>query len=332
VRAIAAAVRLLTISRDTERIQSLTTIVNSIHAVVDDPYDLLHVLLAEAWTLTASHRSEQALARLQEGVNLAAERGFKSSIAVRLLIGLGNTLAVLGRYGEAIAPLSEAESMALQLDNETLMAECSTQLATAFGRLGERMSQIDWARRAFARFPAKDWSPGAIGARYELGMGLALEGRSAEARTAAVDMIQGMTNDHAPWQRQASCLCAADILALAGYPSRAIRHARSGIQEGGNRLLNESYAGQFARWTALLAAQDSVPQKGLRTLIEEFPEPRVLHAKDRTEYHAAKAYLLQKVGINPAAELRTVRDGLELLPPGVGMTIRGFGLHPDQQL
>jgi tetratricopeptide (TPR) repeat protein len=331
VQAIATAVRLLTISRDVDHIASLEGVVAAVRSAVQDPYEQLHILLADAWIHSASNHPDHALGQLQQGVSLAKDRGFRSSLTVRMLVGLGNTLAVLGRYDEALVPLLEAESMARHLDNDTLVAECSTQLATVHGRLGERLPQIDWARRASARFPTNDWSPGAMGARYELGLGLALEGRSPEAHVVASGLLKRAPADRPLWVRQAAFLCAADVLMLAGHPQRAIRSARDGLLLGDWLLLNNSYAGQFARWTAMITIQDEEPRAGLARLAAAFPNPRTLHAKDRTEFHAAKALLMQRAGIVPMAEWRAARDGLGALPPGISSAVRGFGFHPDQQ-
>ena len=330
-KAVAAAIRLLTISRDEPRIALLATVIDNMCNVAATPYERLHIVLAGAWTLNATRQPAAALGHLQMGVNLAKEHGFRSSITVRLLVGLGNTLSVLGRYREAIVPLREGERIAMHLENDTLIAECSTQLAVAYGRLGDRPAQIEWARCAIHRFPAHDRSPGALGAVYELGIGLALEGRSAEAKAVATDLTAQAPPRESGWIRQASLLCAADILNLSGHPRRASKLARAGLLEGNKGLLNESYAGQYARWVAQTSIEDEAPKAGLGRLFAEFPSPESLHVKDRAELFAARAYLTQLTGVSAGDEWQAVRGELESLPSGVSMVIRALGLHPDQQ-
>jgi DNA-binding SARP family transcriptional activator/tetratricopeptide (TPR) repeat protein len=329
-KAAATAVRLLTLSWDAARITVLDDAVRGIVDGTGEPFDELHFLLARAWTCSALGAVDESLQVLQQATALAQKHSFGSTIFVRLLVGLGNTHSVSGRYDLAIEPLETAESIARRLGNDTLMAECSTQLATAFGRLGQSPAQIDWARQANIRFPAQEWSPGTMGANYELGLGLALEGRLEEARSVAVGLLTSLPQDRPAWIRQASLLCAADVMALSGHSSRGARLARTGIEVGDGKLLNQSYAGQYARWIAHITIEDSIPEDGLRTLESQFPRIEKLHFKDRAELSAARACLRRFAGTLAAAELDDVRLGFAGLPPGISAILRGLGLHPDQ--
>jgi DNA-binding SARP family transcriptional activator/tetratricopeptide (TPR) repeat protein len=329
VNAASAAVRLLTLARAPDRITALAATLKHLEQDVIEPHDHLHLLLAKAWTQSASGANIDALDSLRLGVSLGREARMGSSILVRLLVGLGNTLAVIGQYDKAIGPLTEAEALARALDNETLIAECSIQLAVVYGRLGERSAQIDWARKASELFLANDWSPSTVGAMYELGLGLALEGRSLEARSVAVGLLTSLPSHRPSWIRQASLFCAADIMAISGHPARASRLARAALLVGDGRVLNESYAGLFARWVAQTSIEDSNPERGLSILASQI-RPETLHSKDRAEWRAARACLLKYSGFVPASEMQAARDELAGLPLGVSLTLRGLGMHPDQ--
>ena len=90
---------------------------------------------------------DRALAEVTSGVELADQAGFASSIVVRLLIGRGCILCLLGRYHDALDPTQKAMKFATRLDNRSLRAECASQLALIEGRLGNSSGQIDWVDR-----------------------------------------------------------------------------------------------------------------------------------------------------------------------------------------
>src|SRR5690606_37977211 len=98
---------------------------------------------------------------------------------------------------------------------------------------------------------------------------------------------------------------------------------------GRTHILNENYAGLFARWVARVTIEDSDPEKGLQMLSREFPIPDNLHPKDRAELRASRAGLLRFSGTLDVEEADSIRMELSTLPPGISMLLKGFGLHPD---
>jgi hypothetical protein len=165
---------------------------------------------------------------------------------------------------------------------------------------------------------------------YELGMGLAIEGRAAEAKSIATCLIAPPTLEQPVWLAQASALCAADIFALSGSASRASRVARRGIAVGGKRLLNRNYGGPFARWVAQAASEDADPARGLRELADAFPNLEGLHAKDSTEVQASRLYLQRLVGDVEETDLKAFTERLTSLPPGLSAALTGLGLLPGR--
>lgn len=326
VKAIAASVRLLSLSRDPTGFERLREAVASVTCVAEDPYEQLHLHLAEAWLLFADSAVEESLRCLEAAVSLAQKHGFESSIAVRLLVGQANVLAVLGQYEEALAPLTTAEKLASRLDNLSLLGECAIQLAVVFGRLGDRQAQVDWARRALNATLPSDWSPGAFGARYELGVGLSMQGRYHEARSVAADLTRSVDLNQAQWTTQAKLLCAADILALSGSDKRALHTARRGLEVGGGLLLDRSHAGPYARWVAVSALSAQNPTRGLEIIENVFASTRSLHAKDRAELLIAKAALLGAQGVPAFDVWKDAMAGVAALPAGIGAVLRKFGL------
>ncbi|HRP06888.1 MAG TPA: tetratricopeptide repeat protein, partial [Gemmatimonadales bacterium] len=325
-KAMAATVRMLTLSRDRGAIGRLQTSLGRLPPAISDPYDRLHVILAAAWIRTLNNEYSQALALLTDAVSIAAKDGYRSSLVARILIGQGNVMSLLGDYESALQPLEHAIALAKNLDNPTLLAECSVQLATAFGRLGRRKEQIHWASIACDRFHPDDWSPGAVGAQYELGIGMALDARAKEAKQVAESLARQALSERPGWSKQAALLCAADILALAGRPKHAMRIGAAGIAVDNEKLLDDSYAGQFSRWIALGSGATGMTLEALAILDRELPSDDILHAKDRIEVRAARAYLRGKGGGVTTQEWDQINQSLVQLPPGVSSILKGAGL------
>jgi hypothetical protein len=94
-------------------------------------------------------------------------------------------------------------------------------------------------------------------------------------------------------------------------------------------VLNESYAGLFARWVARIAVEDSNPEEGLQVLTRQFPAPQNLHPKDSLELRAAQASLHRRLGTLKETELNSIRKDLSTLPAGISTILKEVGLHPD---
>jgi hypothetical protein len=121
-------------------------------------------------------------------------------------------------------------------------------------------------------------------------------------------------------------------MALSGNHARALRLARAGLLVGGWRVLNESYAGQFARWVALVKAEHDDQRGGLEILETALPNPKSLHTKDLVELRSSQVYLKGMAGSLDVNELNDVREELAALPAGISTILRALGMHPDRWL
>jgi hypothetical protein len=162
-------------------------------------------------------------------------------------------------------------------------------------------------------------------AKYELGIGLAAEGRYTEARVAATALVEERCSDTPAWLAQGNLLCTADVLALAADRRAAYSTAKKGTSGRFSRLHHPAYAGQFARWVALLGIRDAVAAEALDRLSTEFPEIDVLDLKDQAEVLAAFALLEGSVGRDNRARWSDVERRLNKLPPGIGLVMRRIG-------
>ncbi len=326
VKALAAAVRLLGLTRRDDHINELENILHDVVPKLTDEFHVLHALLTRAWVLAIRGKRKEALDELTNGVELAERSSIASSIAVRLLLGQANLRYVLGDYEGALDPLTKAERLAKALGNETLQGECATQLALVHGRLGFTAHQIHWARESLRQFPNGEWSVCVIGATYELGLGLAFEGRYDEAKAAIMPLVDLGKTVAAAWARQAILLCAADVLALCGSQRTAHNCARLGTSGSLKLPLNDSFAGQFGRWVALLSIHRKQPAEGLHRLRSTFPRLEDLDAKDQAEVAGAIALLESAMAGRPSSDWRGVSLMLNRLPPAVETLMRRVGV------
>jgi DNA-binding SARP family transcriptional activator/tetratricopeptide (TPR) repeat protein len=325
VKALAASVRLLTLTRHADHLIMLDGLVHCVAAFEMDAFQQLHLILVRGWSLAVHGHTSAALAEVTRGVDLADASSVASSIAVRLLVGKGCLLCMAGRYDEALGPLERAAVLADGLDNRTLRAECASQLALVEGRLGNADRQISWARQALSLFPDTEWCAWVIGATYELGLGLAAEERYSEAQAAVSTLFTKRAADVPLWLRQASLLCGADVVALSGHPRRAYTMARKATSGTLSKLGHAAYAGQFARWVALLAVRDELVQEARDRLEDTFPQPASLDCKDQAEVLAAMAILDSKLGADSSSAWREVQQRLSKLPVCVATVMRRLG-------
>lgn len=329
VKALAASVRLLGLSRNDAQLAKLEDIVPTVSTCPMDPFQQLHIMLTRAWLLALRHNTTDALEIVRAGVQMAGDSAIASSIAVRLLIGQGNLLSMSGQYEDALPPLEKAAKLANRLDNRTLKGECASQLAVVEGRLGRSNAQIDWAREALKAFSRTDWCAASIGATYELGLGLVAEARYTEAQSSVQSLSRWRARDVPEWAIQAGLLCEADVVAMSGNQRRACSLARKATTGSLRQLQHVAYAGQFARWVALLAIRDAKVVDACDRLRHMFPTTAHLDRKDEAEVLAAIATLLSKLGNSSVNEWREVRRKLAELPPAVATVMRRLGTYAD---
>ncbi|MEI2719468.1 MAG: AAA family ATPase [Gemmatimonadales bacterium] len=328
VKALAAGIRVLGITREPERLARLSAIAESMVSLPMDGFERIHLGFVQAWLAGNRRELESALQLLDQALHLATDTNVASSIKVRLLIGKGNLLSIMGRYTDAATPLFEAHAGATRLDNRTLLGECAAQLALVEGRLGQHSAQVDWARKAIAAFPVGECSASVIGANYELGLGLASQERYGEAAASVLERKSRITGRAPNWLRQASLLCDADVLALAGHDRRAKHLARQATSGVHSQLHDKAYAGLFARWVALLSREDRGEEGSSDQVGRLVADITAFDPKDQAEILAAHATMRCASGDAGTEMWDIVRERLRTLPIGVEVLMRRLGTMP----
>jgi DNA-binding SARP family transcriptional activator/tetratricopeptide (TPR) repeat protein len=325
VRAAAVAIPLLNYLKSPDHVRALDRAVDGLTESQLDEYHFMHLRFVLAWIQTFQHDYPLAMAHLEEASQVARTAGYGGSIVVRILVGLANTKSLVGSYHEALQSSLGAYDLSLRLDNETLQRRAATQAAVAYGRLSDSEQQIAWATRGLNHGDQERWATSNISLSYELGLGLALNGDTPAAMSVVDSMSRDLPENPPHWALQGAALCGADITAVTGNARRAQELARSGISAP---LLDTSYSGQFARWTALLAIEDGSAPEALKSLEGVFHDRAQLHAKDQVEISVAFALLREATLGSADEDWQDVRKQLGVLPVGVGRLLHAIGLLP----
>ncbi|MGH7581997.1 MAG: ATP-binding protein [Gemmatimonadales bacterium] len=326
VKALTASVRVLALTRDRGQLQTLREVTDAMSTLDMEPFDALHFHLASAWLQGLDQHTMTALEEVRSAIKIAEDAKVSSSITARLFIGEGNLLSMSGRYDEAAAPLQRALALCGRLDNASLKAECTSQLAVAEGRLGNSGAQVHWAQVAMSLIPPNEWGIVATSAAYELGLGLVSEGKVPEA-TRSIDLLSTpLPTDIPPWVVQARLLCAADVALLAGHGRRAHSFARRATSSAMAILQNPSFAGQFVRWITLLALRNDGAKAALTRIRESFPDLHRLDSKDRAEVLLCLALLQDELGIDTKTLWADVHVSFAALPQPIESFVRKLGL------
>lgn len=261
-----------------------------------------------------------ALARVEE-------YGFADSTAVRVYVGAAAVRLGAGEYQDAKPFLERAIGLSTNLDNSVHVATVATSLAIVHGRLGEYSVQIEWANKALDRLSADDPSMTSLGASYEKGLGLAFEGRDAEALSVVAQLDRKSGRGSPAWAVQASRLMKADILALTGQPARAMACARRALDASTDGPLIIDIAGVYARWTAILGISTGELQTAADLIRDRILDLRPLHARDRAEALASLSALESRQGIDGGPTRDQLEEEMSRLPPSaMGVARRLVGL------
>jgi len=296
------------------------------------PYEQAQITLARAWWLQRSGERERAAIAIQEAEQLVTREGIGSTLAVRIAIGNGLLRSLRGQYDEAVPILERAAHHAKRLENPVQIAAASASLATAYGRLGNYVGQIERARDAVSALSTADCSMLALAAVYELAIGLAFEGSVPEA-LAESDTLDTRNHRRCPaWASQAAYFMKADVLAVLGEERRALAYARKGMSISPENPLSYDVAGPFARWCARLAVHTTKISDGLRTVGNMKTKLTQLHAKDQAEVLAALHLLESEASLDPYPTLSLLGDHLVRLPVGVHNFLQRTGYESQLSL
>jgi tetratricopeptide (TPR) repeat protein len=274
-------------------------------------YELRDLDASERWAMQAVNRLEEA--------------GLMNSTLLGLYCGRGAIECARGHYAEAIPVLERAHSIAKRIGNQTIIRPCLSNLALCHLRLGDHKAQIRFGERACHRTPETQWIFGDVTYSSHLAMGYALSGDAHRAFDALASGDAAADRLASPWPRQLWLLRRADVLQILGRRVEAMKTAAIALGETFGGVLNWSYAGAYARWTALVVRTSTDAEnarKEVQSLVNQLDH---FDALDRAEILAAAVFLSQLVDKDCDREAELLREALRALPDSVAATMRKFG-------
>lgn len=324
-RAIAATPYFQSQIRNGETHAELEAAMESMLGLEIDPYERIHLLFGTAWWLDQNHDRDRAERLLKEANELIERDKVRSTIAVRVLVGLAMMENARGRYDRSVEHLSTAYAYAKKLDNQVHKGACAAGLAVAHGRLGDTTEQVTWSRHSLQCLRGDDWGIVPLAASYEQSLGFAIEGRDTESRAALDALEQRVAKTRPDWFKQTAWLMRADVLHVLGEHRRALKVAQSALAVGGRLLLPEM-AGPYARWAAKVAIHTRDFGTGNARLAEVLALLPKLQKKDVAEVLGASAMLAAESGQGGRDYWNRHRRELMALPPGVARLFRCLGI------
>ncbi len=326
VRALNAIPYLLSYTHDSSGMDHFRGALDSFDRSSLEPYDHLQFLSAAAWYYANVGDVTHAVALLETAVGLIDDHGYRSSVAIRTLIGAASTKLMSGEYSSAPPLLDRAMRLATELDNRLHRAAASASMAIATGRLGNVDQQIAYATLSLDTLRGKECSIIAIAASFERALGLALSNHANDARLT-MDNLVSWSGPQAPaWQRQGIGLLKADILKLLGEERRATSVARSALSLGTDRPLALDFAGPFARWQALASTTHASQVRALEGIRKSVLPLRGIHEKDRAEALASVVLLEARLGRETSDAPRELQRALARLPRHLTQVNQRLGL------
>jgi DNA-binding SARP family transcriptional activator/tetratricopeptide (TPR) repeat protein len=291
-----------------------------------DPYERLHLLFGTAWWLDQLHERERAERLLREAHDIIERGNYRSTIAVRVLVGIAMMENARGRYDQSVNLLAMAYAYAKKLDNHVHRSVCAASLGVAYGRLGNTAEQVSWSKMSLQCLREDDWGIIPLAASYELSLGFAIDGRDAEARAALDALEQRIAKTRPEWFRQTAWLMRADVLHVLGEQRRALKVAQSALNVGNGRLLLPEMAGPYARWATQVAIHKREFEAGAKRMAEVLELLPKLQKKDSAEVLGAAAMLAAARGLGGRDYWNRYRRELMDLPSGVTRIFRCLGI------
>lgn len=325
-KAIAAIPYLQTQTRDPTTLREFGRVLEGSFVDDLDDYQQLHWHFARAWWSNQHGRVQEVRRCINAAQSLAEAGAYASSLVARLAVGTGMVCFHTGDYHGAIEPLNAAARLARRIDNQVHLSCAAAALSIAYGRTGDHVQQMDWARQALECLRQDEWGVVALSASYELAMAATHLGRDSEATSVLAANDQRFTRGQPEWIRQAWLLMKADVLALTGAKRRAEMMAAKAMSVDGKRPLVHDFIGLFARWKALLARSPEERCEATMILRDLLTMSGTVHAKDHAEVLASICYLAKgdlafDEGAREEATLR-----LRNLPPAVSGTLLKLGI------
>lgn len=253
--------------------------------------------------------------------------GRADAAAARLLMGLGVLKATDGRYEESLRLAGAAIAIARRLDNDTLLGQIHTNLASSLLRLRRYNDSVHAATIAVLRLPSARVSGFLLKALQIRALAYALLGRPHEATESlalGTDLVPAVP---ARWYQQDWLLGQADIHWALNQKADAERSARKATDGEFAEPGDIGLTGQHVRWMARLAVNDGQPLRAEARLTHLIGQITSLDALDAVEVAATYTWFMEVTGATATEEAANLLcAALGRLDPDVRLHLSDLGV------
>lgn len=323
-KAARAAANVLGLTRDTDKMERLLTVVDDIPQSELDPDSAGHLILARSMLLYHVRRTAESWSQVNVGIADLRRRGVANLVMVQLHLGLGSIRSCEGRYAEAAVCNENALQMATRLGNDTQATVIAGNLSLCYSRLGRHAEQL----QLVAKIPPPS-GPEFVGFvemqyAYSTAISQIALGRNDQAYEAIKSLNSRLIGSIPQWMTQAWRLWEADLLTLMNRSGEANSAGKEGTAGFSYKLLSSSFAGPFARWIARTTKRGDRKAEGIavvRSLVDHLVD---FDAIDQVGILMAMLMLRGeegKPGGDPALD-NLLSQKLQLLPQAVRAELR----------
>jgi len=266
-----------------------------------------------------------SMAHLKATSEFMSDAPLANSTAARIHTVLGVHTVLDGRYEEAVQHHMTAYQIAKGLGNDGIIANVCSNLAVCQGRLGNAISQLEWADRGKALLPGTFSGYGELQLLYWKALAHALLRQPTEAKAAMGFMDARLPGDLATPIWQLWLLMKADVLTLLDREVEAKELARHAVSYDRELAPLPNFEGAFIRWAALLAATPDENDAVHARTLELCQGPNSLALLDQAEILAGAVIVRRRLGYDLSSERERLRQKLEDLPPAVCDQLRRLG-------
>jgi DNA-binding SARP family transcriptional activator/tetratricopeptide (TPR) repeat protein len=267
VSAIRIAARVVYLEKLDEPCQRLVDLAEGMTATCVDPEERLALHYALGILYSHSGDRDRSLKELESAALIIKERSLANALAQAIMINLGAIMCAGGQYAAALEHLGVSDKMARRLGADDALTLIAANTALCWGRLGRYDLQLEHAKRADSMLGGRFVGYRNVQVTKSMGYALALSGQTDAAMNALLALDQLMPNTCPGWLLQGWHLAKADVLMLAGKRSAAFNEAARGTSGVLQTLQARTFAGDFARWSAIIGGSRDLKVKATLDLL-----------------------------------------------------------------
>ena len=303
---------------DKQELSKLLALSGKLEAQVTDLDDLARIARFQAfarWRAKGLGGDPAFIDHLSTIANLCRQSGAANASTCSFLGAMSVVEMVTGRYHEALEFASTAHKLARLLGNDRIIASSACNAALACGRLGDYLSQIEWAEIASKSDRGRTW--GSVLATYHSAFGHCMLGETERGLKGIESLWKCSDSSWCDWQVQYAPLLLADVQHLANRHTDAVRTAIGVLKDVGITPLSEHSYGCVVRWAAMTSIEMGRVDEAVALLQDSYARIGAHDTIDQVEIVAARTWLGEQLGVEWTDGRKEVDRLLTPLPSAV---------------